>query len=98
MGLKPDEFWNMTFAEVDLACKGYETRAARMKEVPRLIAAILMNVNRKRGSSAIKLEDVFPLYTDKRHKKVNLMTADEFNEVKELRKKVQWQSKSLKRS
>lgn len=87
----------MTFAEVDLACKGYEIRSARQKEVPRLIAAVLMNVNRKKGAAAIRVEDVFPLYTDK-HKKVDLMKVDEYKELLEFRKKVVWESNDLKQS
>lgn len=85
----PSEFWSMTFAEVDIYCKGYETRMAKMKEVPRLIATILLNVNRKKNAPALKVEDVFPLYTDK-NRKLNLMSEEEFEQAKELRKKVVW--------
>jgi hypothetical protein len=85
----PEEFWSMTFAEVEIYCKGYETRMAKIKEVPRLVAAILMNVNRKPHSPAIRLEDVFPLYTDKKTLQ-KLMTKDEYVELLELRKKIVW--------
>jgi hypothetical protein len=93
----PDEFWSMTFAEVEIACKGYETRMARLKEVPRLVAAILLNVNRKKGSAPIRVENVFPLYTDGRNK-VELMTKEEFENLKELRKSIVWRTKDLRRN
>jgi len=93
----PDEFWSMTFAEVEIACKGYETRMAILKEVPRLVAAILLNVNRKKGSAPIRVENVFPLYTDGR-KKVELMTKEEFENLKELRKIIVWRAKDLRRN
>lgn len=89
----PEEFWSMTFAEVDIYCKGYETRMAKLKEVPRLIATILFNVNRKKHAPALKVEDVFPLYTD-RGRKLDLMNKEEFEQAKELRKKVLWQTRN----
>jgi hypothetical protein len=99
VGLTPAEFWNMTFKEIELACKGYETRMARIKEVPRVIAAILMNVNREKGRPAIRLEDVFPLYTDTKGRGPReLMTKEEYLEMLELRKKIKWQTTDLKRS
>jgi hypothetical protein len=81
----------MTFAEVDVYCKGYETRMAKIKEVPRLIATLLYNVNRKKGKPALDVENVFPLYTDKK-KKVELMTKEEFEDFKEFRKKITWRN------
>jgi hypothetical protein len=82
----------MTFAEVEIICKGYETRMARIKEVPRFIAAILLNVNR--GSHApYRLEDVFPLYTD-RTERPKLITLEEYNEAIEEFKNVTWQSRN----
>jgi hypothetical protein len=79
----------MTFAEVELYCKGYETRMARLKEVPRLIAAVLINVNRRKGQAAMKPEDILPLYTD-RHRNVELMSKEEYEKAKELSKRVKW--------
>jgi hypothetical protein len=87
----------MTFAEVELACRGYETRMARVKEVPRLIAAILVNTNLKKGARRINPEEVFPLFTDG-HRKVQLMTKEEFENFKELRKSIKWQVKDLRRN
>jgi DNA-binding transcriptional regulator YbjK len=81
----------MTFSEIDLACRGYETRMSRVKEVPRIIAAVLMNVNRRKNSSPIRLEDVIPLYTDK-ERKVELMTKEEFESFDNL--VVKWRNKN----
>lgn len=76
VGLKPDEFWSMTFAEIDLACQGYETRMARVKEVPRVIAGILANVYSSKGT--VNIESYIPLYTDKDKK---MMTEEEYKET-----------------
>jgi hypothetical protein len=91
VGLKPDEFWNMTFTEIELACKGYETRMARIKEVPRIIAAVLMNVNRG-NNPVIQVEDVIPLYTD--GKREPPMDKDEYLEYMEFRKRIVWQTQN----
>lgn len=89
----PDEFWSMTFAEVDIYCKGYETRMARLKEVPRLVAAILLNINRRKNTPAVKVEDVFPLYTDKVTR--DLMSKEEFEQAKNLRNRViKWKTRN----
>lgn len=84
----------MTFEEVDIYCRGYQIRMARLKEVPRLIAAVLLNVNRKRGMPSISVEKVFPLYTDRLDKKVELMSREEYEETKKLFDKVTWQNKN----
>lgn len=83
----------MTFEEVDLWCRGYETRMAKLKEVPRLIAAILINVNRKKGTAPVNVEKVFPLYTDAQIRE-RLMTKEEFEDCKKVFAKVRWQSRN----
>lgn len=90
--MKPWEFWDMTFTEVEIACKGYEKRMAKQKEIPRLVAAILMNVNRKPNSPPISLEEVMPLYTDK--EKADLMSKEEYEEFLEYRKRITWQARN----
>jgi hypothetical protein len=47
-------------------------------------------VNRKPGTSAVRPEDVFPLYTDRKGT-AELMSAEEFEELKEWRKGIKWQ-------
>ena len=84
----------MTFEEIELSCKGYETREARRKELPRLISTVLMNVYRKEGSQPIDVRDVMVLYTDKDRPKVDLMTKEEYEEMKEWRKLIKWQTKN----
>ena len=80
----------MTFAEADLLAEGFLKREANEKELPRLIATILLNVNRKQGSTPVKPEDIMILYTDAK-KTVELMTKEEFEELKEWRKGIKWQ-------
>lgn len=81
----------MTFAEVEIHCKGYETRMARLKEVPRMVAAILINANRPKGRPPVRVEDVFPLYTDRKRE---LITKEEFEDLKELRSRFVWHRNS----
>ena len=80
----------MTWTEIDAACRGYELRLARSRELDRFIAAILMNVNRKKGTKAIAPEDIMPLLTDQK-KPVELATKDEYEKIKEMFSKVKWQ-------
>jgi hypothetical protein len=84
----------MTFEEIELYCKGYETREARRKELPRLMATILMNVYRKEGSQPVDVKDVMVLYTDKETPKVDLISREEYEEMKEWRKNIKWQTKN----
>ena len=94
VGLKPSAFWRMTFEEIELSCKGYETREAKRKELQRLQCAILMNVYRKEGSQPVDVRDVMVLYTDKDAPKVDLLTKEEYEEMKEWRKKIKWKPKN----
>ena len=71
----------MTWGELDLLCKGYEIRLARSRELDRLIATILINVNRGKNSAVTYPEDILPLITDKK-KPVNLMSKEEFEVIK----------------
>jgi hypothetical protein len=93
VGLRPEEFWSMTFAEVDLACEGYERRMDKLIRMPRLAAAILINVNRKRGAAVVNPEDLMPLYFDKM-RSIKLMTLEEFERQKEINKHVIWQGQN----
>ena len=66
---------------MDLACKGYEIRLARSRELDRLIATILINVNRGKNIAVTYPEDILPLITDKK-KDVKLMSKEQFLEIK----------------
>jgi hypothetical protein len=76
----------MTFEEVSLACKGYEVRIAREKEIQRLHATWYLNVH---SDQRYMPEDIYPLITDKERP---LMTKDEYFNIQELVKKVKWQT------
>lgn len=84
----------MTFEEIELYCKGYETREARRKELQRLQCAILMNVYRKEGSQPVDVKDVMVLYTDKETQKVDLISKEEYEEMKRWREQIKWQTKN----
>lgn len=53
-----------------------------------------MNVYRKEGSPPVDVRDVMVLYTDKDAPKVDLLTREEYEEMKEWRKKIKWQTKN----
>jgi hypothetical protein len=84
----------MTFEEIELFCKGYETREAKRKELQRLQCAILMNVYRKEGSQPVDVKDVMVLYTDKETQKVDLISREEYEEMKRWREQIKWQTKN----
>ena len=84
----------MTFREVEAACKGYEVRLARSREMERFIASVLINANRKKGARVVRPEDIMSLVTDRKAKKVTLMSKSEYEKVKEMFSKVEWQKKN----
>lgn len=97
VGLRPDEFWSMTLREIEVACRGYEVRLARTLEMNRFIASILINANLKKGRKQVRPEDIMPLVTDRRQHtgvKAELMSAEEFEKIKEMFSKAEWQGTS----
>ena len=92
--MRPDEFWRMTWTEVETTCRGYEIRLARHREIDRFIATILINANRKKGARVVNPEEVIPLIIDKPKKKVELMSLEEYEETKRLFERVEWQKKN----
>lgn len=94
VGLKPGEFWSMTWGEIELACKGYQIRLARSREMERFIATVLINANRAKGGRVVKPEDVMPLITDKPTKEVPLMTKEEYQRAIALSKSIKWQNQN----
>jgi hypothetical protein len=87
VGLRPDEFWSMTLEEVSLACRGYEVRIAREKELERYIATLILSF----GGSKHTPQEVWPLITDKENK-TKLITKEENDKMNEFFSKVKWQS------
>ena len=94
VGLRPDEFWSMTFQEVEVACKGYEMRLARTLELERFMSSVLINANRKKGAKAVRPEDIIPLVIDRKRGPVDLVSKEEYARAIELMKKVVWQNQS----
>lgn len=92
VGLKPSEFWSMTFSELEIYCKGYEMREAKRKMLPRLIATRLLNMFRAEGSRAIEMTDVMPLYTDNNKtgkEDISITEAD-----KKWKERAKWQTRN----
>ena len=81
----------MTWEEIDTACRGYEVREAKRKELDRFNASILINANRRRGSKAVRPQDIMSLITDAKARRVELMTKEEYEKAKEMFSKVKWQ-------
>lgn len=92
VGLRPDEFWSMTWRELEIACKGYETRRARSLEIERLLLGSYWNANRGQGKPAVNIEKMIPFITDKKQTKPDLITKEEYDKLSNL--KVNWQSRS----
>lgn len=84
----------MTWAEIEIVCKGYEIRLARSRELPRYIASILINANRNPKKTAIVTpQDIIPLITDIK-KEVKLMTLEQFEQIKKERENIVWQQRN----
>jgi hypothetical protein len=77
----------MTFGEVETWCEAYEIRSARMNELPRAIAGILLRAHGGSGD----ITDIFPLITDRARTKKALMTKEEFDAARN--RNVRWQRK-----
>jgi hypothetical protein len=90
VGLTPAEFWSMSLEEINLACRGYETRMAHLKEIPRLQATLFFNANRRKGTPVMHPEKLFPLYTDRFIKREPLITKEELDDMDELFKRAKW--------
>ena len=91
-GVTPQQFWLLTWRELEMLCNGYEKRLARGKEIQRMILAGYLNAHRKPGSPPVNIEKMVPLITDRRQRKVDLMTAEEYEERLKLGSRVTWQA------
>ena len=63
MGLKPWEFWALTFGEYDLLCEGYFTRQTRDWERTRFLAWAMLTPHTEPGKN-LELTDIMKLPTD----------------------------------
>lgn len=91
-GITPNEFWQLTWKELEMLCNGYERRMARGKEIQRMLLGAFLNVHRRRGAGPVNIEKIVPLVTDQKKKKPELLTLGEYEKLKNL--KVEWQSKN----
>lgn len=75
-GITPSEFWDMSIAEVECVCRGYEMRLSRQSEVQRLVAfTAYMGL----GGKVSNIKEFYPLLSDTDTRAVKLITKDEFN-------------------
>lgn len=58
------------------------------------MATILMNVYRKEGTPPVDTRDVMVLYTDKDKPKIDLISKEEYEEMKRWREQIKWQTKN----
>lgn len=79
MGLKPDDFWQLTWREYFLMANGHKERQEIGWEHTRMIAGYIYNANVSKANQK-KLEDFMPLSRDKRRKANKLSKAIENRE------------------
>lgn len=84
----------LTWKELEIICNGYEKRLCREKDIQRMLLAGYLNVNRRKGAPAVNIEKLVPFVTDGKHKPVQRITADEFEDLKRLLDKVVWQNRN----
>ena len=61
-----DEFWSLTPREFDALTRAWGQKQKRLDSRFGLVAAILANVNRRKGSKRWKVSDFVGKYTDER--------------------------------
>lgn len=64
LGLRPAEFWELTFSEYLCMADGYHRRQVLQWHHTRWLGTILLNVNRGEGDEPLSPEDVLPLPGD----------------------------------
>lgn len=64
LGLMPDDFWNLTFVEFNLLCKGHFRKQDIAWTHTRFLAHIPVNIHRKPNSPYIQPQDLLPLAID----------------------------------
>lgn len=89
LGLKPREFWEMTFVNFMRMLVHNAYKEAKEWERTRSIVTILHNVNAKHPKSP---EVLMPLWTDKLRKSKNQISEEEFKQLIEKSKK--WHKKN----
>lgn len=78
VGLKPSEFWNMTFVDYMRCVLAKAFDEAKEWERTRVMVALHYNINSKVKKSA---EQIMPLWIDKLYKSKNRITEQEFKEL-----------------
>ena len=64
MRLSPKAFWRLTWRQYLSAAGGYHRREVARWRHTRLLATVLLNINRAEGEPALSPEDVLPLPGD----------------------------------
>lgn len=64
MGMRLHDFMCMTIYEYSMASQGYFMRHARSLEGHRMVAYMLLSVNKKKGKALPPPHKIFPLLTD----------------------------------
>jgi len=81
LGLMPDQFWNLTFAELFLLTRARRVKQERTWEWVRWLGAIMINLQVKR-SKQVTPESLIPLSFDKARKKETQLTAADIEFMK----------------
>lgn len=76
LGLDPDVFWSLTFAEFQLRIQAHRIRIEREWEQTRWLGAIMINLQVKRAKQ-VTPEKLVPLSFDVERKKQNRISKDE---------------------
>lgn len=80
VGLMPDEFWSLTFAEFFYIVDGYYARVERNWEQTRYLATWVINMNISKGKR-VKPQDLIKLRFDK-PKKAEMIDKETIEKLK----------------
>lgn len=68
LGMMPNDFWELTFVEFNLLCKGHFKKQDMAWKHTRFLAHIPVNIHRKPKSPYITPEELLPLGSDPKPK------------------------------
>jgi hypothetical protein len=80
LGLEPDKFWMLTFAELELLARHYRNEKIEGWRQFRWLATVIVNINSKRSISPDKLLKL----PEDEEREAQVMTRERFEQLKRI--------------
>jgi hypothetical protein len=88
LGLKPDEFWRLTWADFCRMCEGYKLRQDKKWEIARWQVCLILNTKIKKGGKTFQPSELIELSIDRKEQKKgqdnikSIYTPEEYAQLK----------------